>query len=146
MTTTRIAGVLITLGLALALAGAVRTPAAPYDPADGALAVREHQLPSDGIYIEGYVAFLRVRSLDVPSGDVAISRRFDVADPRVHLQTRLMPGTYRLIRFVRPCDGNCGYLDPKTERCAATLGITAGDAARATVRTRVGHRCKIRIS
>jgi hypothetical protein len=142
MLTTRFLGVAIVIGLALAIAGVARSPASA-DGGEGQLMVREHQLPSDGMYIEGYVAFLRVRS--VPNGDVLIHRRFDVADPLVRLHTQLKPGTYRVIRFIRPCDGNCGVLDHKTERCAATVEVTADGETHATVRTRMFHRCEIRV-
>ena len=30
----------------------------------------------------------------------------------VETTVRLEPGSYRLVSFQRPCDGNCGYLDP----------------------------------
>jgi hypothetical protein len=64
---------------------------------------------------------------------------------KAHLRESLPPGLYRVVRFIRPCDGNCGYLDPKTERCATTVEIAAGEPTRTTVRTRTGHRCEFRV-
>jgi hypothetical protein len=130
------------IGLALAIAGVARSPASSPAAADGTLIVREHQLPADGMYIEGYVSFLRVHDAD---GDVVMYRRFDVGDPRVHLYVTLSPGSYTVTRFIRPCDGNCGYLDRPTERCSQALKLAPEKTTVAVARTRVGHRCDIRI-
>ncbi len=35
----------------------------------------------------------------------------------------LEPGTYRLEGALRPCDGNCGYLDPPTGKCQEMLTV-----------------------
>ncbi len=141
MLTTRRLGLLIVIGLVLAAAGVARSPASAPTPG-GTLVVREHQRPSDGVYTEGYVSFLRVRD---HTGKVIIRRRFDVGDPLVHLRSDLAPGTYRVTRFIRPCDGNCGFLDPPTERCGHEVGIESGHSTVAVARTRVGHACKVRV-
>src|SRR5690348_2485266 len=121
MLTTRLLGITIMIGLALAIAGVARSPAT----ATGGLVVAEHQTRSDLIYPEGYISFLRVRDAD---GKV-VARKRDPA--KVHLRTRLPAGDYRVVRFVRPCDGNCGFLDPPTERCRTDLTIDADGRTRA---------------
>jgi hypothetical protein len=131
------------IGLALAIAGVSRSPASSEPAPDGKLVVREHQLPSDGIYIEGYVSFLHVR--DGATGEIVVRKRFDVSDPRVHLRADLPTGSYRVTRFIRPCDGNCGYLDAPTERCRHDLAVLPEQPTHAVVRSRVGHPCEIRI-
>ena len=51
----RLLVVTIVIGLALAIAGVARSPASGNSP-HGKLVVRSDQLPSDGMYIEGYVS------------------------------------------------------------------------------------------
>jgi hypothetical protein len=55
---------------------------------------------------------------------------------------RLAPGSYRLAAALRPCDGNCGYLDAPTTPCAATVRVLADHDV--TVRWRVGEICRVR--
>ena len=127
--------------LAIVSCGAVGVAAAPgAGGGTGKLRVREHRLPSDVIYTEGYVSFLRIR--EAGSGRAVVKRRFQ---GRVHARTKLRAGRYRVIRFIRPCDGNCGLLDPRTERCAAAVDVGAGGATRVVIRTRTGTGCKIRV-
>ena len=60
-------------------------------------------------YIEGYVSFAKL--------DHTRARR-------VHGSSLVLPagpGRHVLHVFVRPCDGNCSYLDPPTQRCAAVV-------------------------
>jgi hypothetical protein len=138
MLTTKLLAVTIVIGLALAVAGVARSPASA-EPADGRLVVGEHQTRSDSIYIEGYISFLRVRD---ETGTVVARKR----EPgKIHLQADLAPGSYQLTRFIRPCDGNCGYLDAPTERCRQTLTVAAGVKTHAIVNSRIGHPCEIEI-
>lgn len=138
MWNTRLLGITIVIGLALAIAGVARSPASAADE-DGTLVVGEHQSRSDVIYIEGYVSFLRVRD----SSGAVVARKREVG--KIHLTTDLRPGVYRLTRFVRPCDGNCGYLDAPTERCRRELTIKTDTETHAIVMSRVGYPCEIRV-
>lgn len=138
MLTTRLLAIAVVTGLALAIAGVARSPASA-DPADGRLVVGEHQLRSDSLYTEGYISFLRVRG---KTGAIIVRKR---SLGKVHLRTHLAPGSYRLTRFIRPCDGNCGYLDPPTELCRQTLTVAAGVKTHAVVISRIGHPCQIEI-
>ncbi len=129
--------------LAIASCGAIGVAAAPGAGGGvgaGKLRVREHRLPSDVIYTEGYVSFLRIR--EAGSGRAVVKRRFA---GRVHTRTKLTPGRYRVIRFIRPCDGNCGFLDPRTERCAAAVDVGADGATKVVIRTRTGSDCKVQV-
>jgi hypothetical protein len=130
------------LATALALLIAVFLAGSPAGAhrAKGSLEVREHVQESEGIYFEGYVSFLRLR--DVDSGRLAIDRRFN---GEVRLDTEVPLGHYRLIRFIKPCDANCDFLDPKTERCAIGVQVTADAPLRAVVRTTVGRPCEFRL-
>ena len=106
----------------------------------GKLIVSERQLESNVIYTEGYVSFLRVR--EAGSGDAAVKRRFN---RKVRLRAELPAGRYRVIRFIRPCDGNCGFLDPRTERCSAPVEVTAGGRTKVVIRTKAGADCEVRV-
>jgi hypothetical protein len=133
----------MSVAVALAFAGVSRPPSAASDSGEGKLIVREHQLPAlpgDGIYTEGYVSFLRVRSLE--TGDIVSRQR---TQGHVHLQTTLRHGDYRVTRFIRTCDGNCDFLDSKTERCSAPVSVSDGSTALAVVRTRATHPCEVRV-
>jgi hypothetical protein len=53
----------------------------------------------------------------------------------------LDPGTYVLEPALRPCDGNCGYLDPPTDSCRDTLTIDGDLSVR--VEFTVGDPCVV---
>ena len=56
---------------------------------------------------------------------------------------RLDPGAYRLVSFQRPCDGNCGIVDPPTDRCSGDIDAKADARVEATVRLSPGDGCTI---
>lgn len=132
--------VLGSIYLAVCVLGLSPAAGAGAESATGSLSVREHVQESDGIYFEGYVSFLRLRN--VGSGRVAIDRTFN---GEVHLDAEVPLGHYRLIRYIRPCDANCDFLDPKTERCAIGVRVTRDSQLRAVVRTTVGRPCEFRV-
>jgi hypothetical protein len=47
---------------------------------------------------------------------------------------------YRLTGALRPCDGNCGYLDPPTGTCSTVIRVPADSTA--TVSWRIGEHCR----
>lgn len=53
----------------------------------------------------------------------------------------LSPGVYRLRAALRPCDGNCGVLDPPTERCAAQVRVDGREVMK--VRWMIGRGCGV---
>ena len=53
----------------------------------------------------------------------------------------LVPGTYVIDAALRPCDGNCGYLDPPTDACKTSLRIDRD--ATAAARWVIGHPCHL---
>lgn len=61
------------------------------------------------LYIEGYVWFAKL--------DGTRARRVSGSS----LVLPAGPGRHVLHVFIRPCDGNCSYLDPPTKRCAAVV-------------------------
>ena len=61
---------------------------------------------------------MRVRGV---RGKLVVAKR--VNRPRFRMQRRLAPGRYKVISYQRPCDGNCGTLDPPTDRCARHVHV-----------------------
>jgi D-alanyl-D-alanine dipeptidase len=102
----------------------------------GVLRVRQ---VSEGLYIEGAVSYLQLRR----HGRVVLRRSYRPGR-RVALRRRLRAGRYRLRSWQRPCDGNCGTLDPPTDACSRRMFVPAGGSVRAVVRLRPGRGCSIR--
>src|SRR5262245_52711525 len=106
------------------------------EPADRAtLVVSEAGSGPD--YIEGYVAFFQV-----------YSDRRKVDGKRLRDKTAcftLPSGKYDLVSYLRPCDGNCGFLDPPSDECRASFSIKAKEILYA-VRENARRSCKLRFS
>jgi D-alanyl-D-alanine dipeptidase len=56
---------------------------------------------------------------------------------------RLPPGRYRVISYQRPCDGNCGLLDPPTDRCVRPIRVLSGGLTEVAVSVRPGRGCRM---
>lgn len=90
-----------------------------------------HERPSPPRYIEGSVSHLKLVRAD--TGEVIDDGPLS-ADPVAPMYTRELPAArYRLVSFQRPCEGNCGMLDPPTDRCERTIDVGPGEALEATV-------------
>ncbi len=130
--------------LALCAATAIAALAAPAALAQaptGKLDFRRVLDLSGGTYIEGSVAFLRVRNA---RGRVVVAER---SGPRVRwrVRRRLRAGRYRLTSFERPCDGNCSLLDPPVERCSRRITIIAHGRTGVRATVRPGRGCRMRV-
>ena len=90
------------------------------------------------VYIEGSYSYVRVEQDEKNVVQVRLKGR-KVPEATV----RLEPGSYRLVSFQRPCDGNCGYLDPPTDQCRSEIEAKAGVLVEATVRLSPGEGCTI---
>jgi hypothetical protein len=89
-----------------------------------------------GMYIEGALAHIVLRDAD---GNV-----FDAGTKwpgEKFVFDGLEPGTYVLEPALRPCDGNCGYLDPPTDSCRDMLTIDGDMSVR--VEFTVGDPCVV---
>src|SRR4051812_19253483 len=108
------------------------------DAAPGTLDLQQSLDRSRGLYVEGSISYVRVRG---------IGRKLVVAKrsgrPSFRMQRRLSPGRYRVISYQRPCDGNCGTLDPPTDRCAREIRVLSGGLTEVAVRVRPGRRCRM---
>lgn len=87
------------------------------------------------MFTEGAVPEVR---LTAPDGTV-IEPRKDHVDVAVF--PGIAPGRYRLAAALRPCDGNCGYLDAPTTPCSARVRVALDQQV--TVSWRVGQRCRV---
>jgi D-alanyl-D-alanine dipeptidase len=117
------------------VAALVALPAAA-DATPGTLDLRQSFGHSRGMFVEGSVSYVRVRGV---RGKLVVARR--TRRPNFRMQRPLAPGRYRVISYQRPCDGNCGTLDPPTDRCARPVRILSGGLTEVAVRVRPGRRC-----
>ncbi len=105
----------------------------------GRLRVSERLVGGLDPYIEGSIGYVRIRTR---AGKLVTSGKFGLA--RRPLRFALGPGTYRLFSFQRPCDGNCGFLDPPTDRCSRLFRLRARRTVAATILLSPGSGCTIR--
>ena len=103
--------------------GAARQHAAREpDVESGRLRISQHQ--TSCCYIEGQVSHLIVRDGD---GKEVVNRTFQTVDPASPVVDReLAPGRYEIESYQQPCNGNCGYLDPPTDRCVQSVAVGRG--------------------
>src|SRR5262245_28542561 len=106
------------------------------------LVVHESRVTDGPLYIEGSLSFLGV---DLASaGDPPEAKQVTAAGPgAVIFDELLVPDEYRLVSYQRPCDANCGYLDPPTDRCTLTLDLQPGETRDITIVVRPGSRCRV---
>jgi hypothetical protein len=91
------------------------------------------------LYMEGSIGYIQIKKR---TGRVVASGTFREAR---ELRFRLAPGRYRVVSFQRPCDGNCSYLDPPTDRCSRALVIRRRHPVAAKVEISPGNGCTIRL-
>jgi hypothetical protein len=106
-------------------------------PGSSRLLVQQIVEPGHGVPIEGEYSYVRIED----SGGYGIAQERLPRDGKTTV--RLEPGSYRLISYQRYCDGNCGYLDPPSDRCSNSFTIAGDKALNATVRVTFGLGCKI---
>jgi D-alanyl-D-alanine dipeptidase len=104
--------------------------------APGTLDYRQKLDPSQGVYVEGSISFVRVRDA---SGEAVVRRR--TAAARFRMVRKLPPGRYRVVSYQRPCGGICRFLDPPTDRCARRVRILSGGLTSVRVTVRPGRGC-----
>lgn len=88
------------------------------------------------LYVEGAIPEIRLRD---GAGKI-IATKLVRSDGSIRF-TDLAPGAYQLEPALRPCDGNCGYLDPRTDSCRSSVELV--DSLTVTVRFTVGDPCRI---
>jgi hypothetical protein len=126
--------------LAVAVASAVVASVAAARSQTPALTVTQ-QFAGTTHYIEGSIGFVRIENL--------LGRRIAQKNFRNAKELRffaLRPGRYRMVSFQRPCDGNCGVLDPPTDKCSKLVKIQGRATVKATVVVRPSAGCTIRLA
>ena len=118
---------------------AVGTDAGPGSPAAEASTLTVHTHITEGrhgaVFIEGAVPEIRLIDEDgmtlAPEDDHTTTAAFP----------DLVAGTYRLHAALRPCDGNCGYLDGPTTPCEGEVRVPRVGSVDVT--WRVGEACRL---
>jgi hypothetical protein len=87
--------------------------------------------------VEGALSFIRIERA---AGGTLIERQLPDSGK---LMLKLDPGAYRLVSWQRTCDGNCGYLDPPSSRCARPFTVRQREPLEATIRVNFASRCVI---
>jgi len=91
------------------------------------------------LYFEGAITYFRVR----PSGD---SKWIEKSLKNQSESFSLAAGEYEIESYVRPCDGNCGLLDPPTDRCQTTFRLKAGETLYAVRMQSNEGKCTLAVS
>ena len=126
----------VVLGISLLVGcGSTKPQAANSRPA--MLRVKQVMVPGS-LYTEGSFSYVRVER------DGQEIAKVKLEDSRAEL--RLDEGSYRLISFQRPCDGNCGYLDPPMDQCDLPVDVAPDELVTATVRLSPGKGCTIALA
>ncbi len=90
--------------------------------------------------VEGALSYIRVERA---TGATLIERQLPGSKK---LTLKLDPGAYRLMSWQRICDGNCGYRDPPSDRCARPFRVKQREQLEATVRVNFASGCVIVLS
>jgi hypothetical protein len=91
----------------------------------------------DAIPIEGAYSYIRIERA---TGAALTERRLAFSN---RLMLRVPPGAYRLMSWQRTCDGNCGYLDPPSNRCAVPFKLRPGEEVEVEIRVNFDSGCVI---
>jgi hypothetical protein len=123
---------LVPLAFLTAACGATHNSTKP----DAAKLLVEQTVNRGGpVPIEGAYSYVRIED---KSGSKVAEQRLP-GDGRA--ETSLDPGSYRLVSYQRTCDGNCGTLDPASDRCSASF--TASGPVSARIRVTYGSGCTV---
>jgi hypothetical protein len=128
----RLALVVGAVGLSLAVGSSGGAAATTKGPARLAVRATYTHVPR---FVEGYVVRVRLRS------DGILVHHREVMGPHHHLirDVRLPRGSYHLKTALRPCDGNCSFLDPAWSRCDTRFHAHGGEAITIDVTERHPH-------
>jgi len=102
-------------------------------------------------WMEGSLSYTR---LDGPSrlDDFRVDSKVEAGEfnPNQPLEigrqtVSVTPGHYVLTVWQRPCDGNCGYLDPPTGNATAVFDVAPGQQLSVRVMFRLGQTAEIEL-
>jgi hypothetical protein len=127
---------LVVVLLALAGCGGSEAPASD----STGLLLLEQSFVGQSLYVEGAKSYVSARPA---SGGDAKEVELSYDDRTATGSLRLEPGRYTVKSWQRPCDGNCGYLDPPTDSCSAPVEVASGADTHVTIRIEPGKGCEI---
>jgi hypothetical protein len=90
--------------------------------------------------VEGARSYVAVETI---AGDELVETELEPTATGHAATLRLDPGTYRLVSWQRPCDGDCDSLDAPTDRCEQTFALEPNKPAEAAIEVRPGSGCHI---
>jgi hypothetical protein len=97
-------------------------------------------VPNTG-YIEGAISFVRIKDR---GGSVVFDKAMDRHDASSTLRADLPAGDYVFDSYQRPCDANCGMLDPwEADQRAAPLTLLGDLTLHVAVLLDAGNGCTI---
>jgi hypothetical protein len=115
---------------------------APKAPAShSTLSLRQVVDTSGSLYFEGSLGYV---SLADQSGSKVLEEQLD--PEKLTLSRDFPAGEYVLQSWQRPCDGNCGYLDPPTDRCDSPVSLPEDGEVHVTITLHPGKGCDIDVS
>jgi hypothetical protein len=132
------ARLLLLVGVLVATVGTAATAALPAGVANGRLHVRQVLAKNTPLPVEGAIPVVAIVRGD---GSPVAKRRLGLVRPSATFS--LPPGRYRLLSWQRVCDGNCGILDPPSDRCSRAFTLHRNQRLRATIAVRYGSGCRI---
>ena len=94
-------------------------------------------------YIEGFLAFVQVTGSGVDVEEEFQRSDGDFADAVLEVPRG---GEYTLESWVEPCSGNCGFTDPPTDHCSASVTVPDGDDLEVDLVIRSGEPCKLTVA
>jgi hypothetical protein len=125
----------------LLLAGcAVTSSAASKDPNGTQLTIiaREVPGPTNAVYIEGSLRFVRV------AGDVSHAVEWQTSMGK-QTTINVQPGRYEVNAWERVCGGNCDNLDQIINRCSLLVDVPEHGSVRVVIRWTVPKPCVMAI-
>ena len=128
----------LALGVLVVAAGIVAAAAVPGGVVNGRLQIRQILAKNTPLPIEGAIPVVAIVRRD---GSLVAKRRLGLVRPSAAFS--LAPGRYRLLSWQRICDGNCGTLDPPSDRCSRAFTLHRSQRLRATITVRYGSGCRI---
>ena len=90
-------------------------------------------------YIEGSISVVRV----LDAGGEPVVRRRVKHRARFTMHRQLPPGTYRVVSYQLPCNGNCRLLDPPADRCSKRVRILSDGLTEVTAHVRPHRGCRM---
>jgi hypothetical protein len=116
------------------------------EPAEGepaSITVSATYDQSSCCYVEGFIPFVRI-----VGSEVDVKKEFEFPDDGGVAEVVLeVPrgGEYTLKSWVEPCSGNCGYRDPPTDHCSASVTVPDGDDLQVNLTIRTSHPCLLSV-